>query len=93
MTDDANQKYEAQRNQEPRAVDSTITGNHLTGNYFPGQLPNQGQLPSIGAAVEIWIEQKDHAKQGMARKFDLKGAQAAPGHPHIGHVEGSGEIQ
>lgn len=41
---------------------------------------------------QIWIDKVDHAKQGMARKGDMTGARAAPGRPHIGHVEGSGEV-
>jgi hypothetical protein len=90
--DDNNKKFKAQRNQEPLTIDTSTTGNHATGNLLGGAAA-EGQLPDPQAASEIWIEQEDHAKQGMARKFDLKGAQAAPGHPHIGHDAGSGESQ
>jgi hypothetical protein len=90
---DDNHKYtKAQRNQEPMTIDTTTTGNHPQGNFLGG-LPNEGKLPPADAVADIWIEQEDQAKQGMARKFDLKGARAAPGHPHIGHDAGSGESQ
>lgn len=91
--DDNNKKFKAQRNQEPVTIDTTETGNHPTGNYLGGVTADQGRLPDPDAVADIWIEQEDQAKQGMARKFDLKGAQAAPGHPHIGHEAGSGESQ
>jgi hypothetical protein len=90
--DDKNQRFKAQRNQEPPTIDTTITGQHATGNYQGGTVPDQGKLPPLREA-EVWIEQDDHAKQRMARKLDLKAAQAAPDHPHIGKARGSGEIQ
>jgi hypothetical protein len=90
--DDNNKKFKAQRNQEPLTIDTTLTGNHPSGNYLGG-VPTEGRLPDPDAVADIWIEQEDQAKQGMARKFDTKGAQAAPGHPHVGHEPGSGEVQ
>jgi hypothetical protein len=93
MTDKNPKRFANQRNAEPKTIDTTLTGNHPTGNYITEE---QGiRLPEADAAAEIWIEQDDQAKQGMARGFrvDPKQAQAAPSHPHIGHVRGSGEIQ
>lgn len=91
MTDDANQGFKAQRNQEPITIDTSMTGNHPAGNYLRAE-EAATKLPPLEAA-SIWIEQRDHAKQGMARKFDMKNAQAAPGHPHVGPAQGGGEIQ
>lgn len=31
----------------------------------------------------IWIERDEQAKQGMARKENMRDAQASPSHPHI----------
>ncbi|HLN65545.1 MAG TPA: hypothetical protein VK464_28810 [Symbiobacteriaceae bacterium] len=91
--DDKNQRYKAQRNQEPITIDTDPTGNNPAGNYLGGVTADQGKLPPVESTADIWIMQEDQAKQGMARKFDTKHAQAAPGHPHIGHQAGSGESQ
>lgn len=40
------------------------------------------------ATGDIWITQEDQAKQGNARKFDSRNAEAAPDHPHIGGETG-----
>lgn len=93
LTDDANKRFKAQRNQEPQTIDTTETGNHPTGNYITPEAGVDALAPRIEATGLIWIEQEDQAKQGMARKGDMKHAQAAPDHPHIGHVRGSGESQ
>lgn len=93
MTDKNPKEFANQRNAEPKTIDTTLTGNHPTGNY---RMEEQDmQLPEAEAAAEIWIDQPDQAKQGMARGFrvDPKQAQAAPNHPHVGHEPGSGEIQ
>jgi hypothetical protein len=93
MADDNPKQSRAQRNREPKSIDTTLTGNHPTGNYRNEPISIAEQAPRIEATGVIWIEQDDQAKQGMARKTDLKDAQAAPGHPHIGHQAGSGESQ
>lgn len=84
--DEQNRRYP-----EPTTVDTTETGTHGRGNYRTEEGIN---IPEPTAEMtEIWIEQDDQAKQGMARKFDFKHAQAAPDRPHVGHVPGSGESQ
>lgn len=88
-TPQTNQRTKEQKQQEPITIDVTTSGTHPAGNY---KSEDDIQFPSI-KNTEIWIEQEDQAKQGMARKFDLKHAQAAPDHPHVGHVPGSGESQ
>lgn len=93
MSDDLKKATQAQRNQEPVAVSTTLTGNHPTGNYITPKADLDAIAPQIKAEGLIWIEQEDQAKQGMARKGDMRNAQAAPSHPHIGHVRGSGESQ
>lgn len=91
--DDNNKQFKAQRNREPLTIDTTLTGNHPRGNYQSGPVDFAQLDQRIRQDGLLWIEQEDQAKQGRARKFDFKNAQAAPGHPHIGHVPGSGEIQ
>lgn len=91
--DKGTKQFKNQRNQEPMTIDTTLTGNHPGGNYLGSVMEDQGRLPPPAAVADVWIEQEDQAKQGMARKSDMKGAQAAPGHPHIGHEAGSGESQ
>ncbi|MFZ5817002.1 MAG: hypothetical protein ACOY93_17200 [Bacillota bacterium] len=93
MSDDLKKETPAQRNQEPRAVSTTLTGNHATGNYLTPQADVDAVAPSIQANGLVWIEKEDDAKQGMARKGDMRNARAAPDKPHIGHVRGSGESQ
>lgn len=93
MVDDNQKRYSAQRNREPKSIDTTLTGNHPTGNYRNEPMSIAEQAPRIEATGLLWIEQDDQAKQGMTRKANLQGAQAAPGHPHIGHKAGSGESQ
>ncbi|HYG58003.1 MAG TPA: hypothetical protein VD902_08080 [Symbiobacteriaceae bacterium] len=92
MSDDADKGFKAQQNQEPVTIDTTMTGNHPAGNYIRSEEAVAETMPPLQAA-SIWIEQRDHAKQGMARKFDMRNATASPGRPHVGHVPGSGEIQ
>ncbi|HEY3363773.1 MAG TPA: hypothetical protein VGK74_01800 [Symbiobacteriaceae bacterium] len=79
-----------ERYSEPVTPDTTPTGTHGAGNYIMDE--GVGPLPDP-SVTEIWIEQEDQAKQGKARKFNFKRAQAAPDRPHIGHVPGSGESQ
>lgn len=89
-----NQEHnQEQRNQEPRTIQTTTSGTHPAGNLLTPADDVDQLAPSIEATGLIWIEQEDQAKQAMARKSDMKGARAAPDHPHIGHVEGSGEVQ
>jgi hypothetical protein len=91
--DDLNKRTKAQRNQEPETIDTTLTGNHPRGNYMTPQQPATELLPRVEATGLVWIEREDLRKQGMARKGDMKNAQAAPNRPHFGHTRGSGEIQ
>jgi len=81
------------RKNEPQTIATTTSGTHPAGNYGGPGAQDGISLPPPEKAAEIWIEKEDQAKQGMARKFDLKGAQAAPGRPHLGHAPGSGEAQ
>lgn len=91
--DDKNRRFKQQRNQEPETVDMDLTGTNPAGNSLGPEMSIAEQVPRIEATDLIWIEQADQAKQGMARKVDMRNASAAPNHPHIGHVPGSGEIQ
>lgn len=91
--DDKNQRHKNQRNQEPQAVDVTPTGTHAAGNTLTPSADVDALAPQMEAEGLLWIDQEDQAKQGMARKGDRRHAQAAPSHPHIGHVRGSGESQ
>ncbi|MGE5675413.1 MAG: hypothetical protein ACM3XM_16305 [Mycobacterium leprae] len=77
MTDELNRKFEQE---DPKIVDTDIIGTHTTGHY-----PADGsiEMPSPDVA-KLWIEREDQAKQGMARKVDMKHAQASPSHPHEG---------
>jgi hypothetical protein len=93
LADDKNQRAKASRNMEPQTIDTTVTGNHPAGNLLTPAADVDGLAPRIEATGLIWIEQGDQAKQGMARKGNMKNAQAAPDHPHVGHVRGSGESQ
>lgn len=93
MSDDLNKATRAQRNKEPQTIDTTLTGNHPSGNYLTPTADVDALAPRIEATGLIWIEKEDEAKQGMTRKGDMRNAQAAPDHPHIGHVRGSGESQ
>lgn len=93
MSDDLNKATKAQRNQEPQTISTSRTGTHATGNHLTPQADVDAIAPRIEATGLVWIEMDDEAKQGMARKGDMKGARAAPDHPHIGHVRGSGESQ
>lgn len=88
--DDANKKFKNQRDDEPTVVDTTETGNHPRGNYLNG---GKMGLPNPDEAKDIWIEQEDQAKQGMARRLDASNAQASPGHPYIRNSQGGGEVQ
>jgi len=88
-----NKATKAQRNQEPRTIDTTTTGNHPTGNYLTPSADVDSLAPQLETEGLIWIEMEDQAKQAMTRKGDMRNAQAAPNHPHIGHVRGSGESQ
>lgn len=87
-----NEKTSTRRHQEPHTIDTTPTGNHPAGNYLGSDMLDEGRLPDPAAASEIWIDQTDHAKQGMARKSNLREATAAPNHPHVGHSPGSGDM-
>lgn len=67
---------------ESLIVDTTTTGTHPTGTYTQG-------TPSVHDSARqwrdgmVWIDQDDHAKQGMARRGDPEHAVAAPDHPHL----------
>jgi lipopolysaccharide export system protein LptC len=93
LTDDKSVKSRAQRNQEPQTIDTAATGSHASGNSLTPAADVDTIAPRIEATGLIWIEQEDQAKQGMARKGDMRQARAAPDHPHVGHVRGSGESQ
>lgn len=93
MSDDLNKATQAQRNQEPQTIDTTVTGNHPTGNSLTPPADIDTIAPRMEATGLVWIEREDLRKQGMARKGDMKGARAAPNHPHVGPVRGGGEIQ
>jgi|GEM_PF-2975565 len=93
--DEKGKRLKEQRYSEPLTVDVTTTGTHATGNYLgPEERAEPGALPPLEVA-EVWFEQKDHAKQRNERglRVEMKRASAAPGHPHIGHDKGSGELQ
>lgn len=93
MADDLNKATKEQRNQEPQTISTTLTGNHPTGNHLTPKADVDALAPRIEATGLVWIEKEDMRKQGMTRKGDMRNAQAAPDHPHIGHVRGSGESQ
>ncbi|MDF2627984.1 MAG: hypothetical protein K0R39_1815 [Symbiobacteriaceae bacterium] len=90
MTDKSHVRFKNQRNEEPTTIDTDNTGTNATGNYLNG---GKMGLPNPDHARDIWIEQEDQAKQGMARRDDLSRAQAAPGHPYIRDSRGGGESQ
>lgn len=90
MADKSHVRFKNQRNEEPETIDTTLTGNHPQGNYLNG---GKMGLPNPDQSRDIWIEQEDQAKQGMARRDDLSRAQAAPGHPYIRDSRGGGESQ
>jgi len=81
------------RKNEPKTIATTTSGTHAAGNYGGPGSQDGISLPPPEKTADIWIEQEGQAKQGMARKVDLKGAQAAPNRPHLGHVSGSGDVQ
>jgi hypothetical protein len=83
----------SKRKHEPVTIDTTTTGNHAAGNYLTPTDDVSEIAPHISADSLVWIEKEDQAKQGMARQGDMRSARAAPDHPHIGHVEGSGQVQ
>ncbi len=91
--DDANKKNKVQRNQEPGAIDMDPTANIPMGNTLTPTLSPGAQAKNLEQDGLLWIEQEDQAKQGMARKGDMRGARAADNHPHVGHTPGSGESQ
>lgn len=83
----------SKRKREPVTIDTTTTGNHAAGNYLTPPADVSETAPQLLDDSRVWIEREDQAKQGMARKGDMRTAQAAPDHPHAGHVEGNGEVQ
>lgn len=91
--DDNNKRFKAQRNQEPAAIDTDPTAIRPAGNSLTPTLSAGAQAANLEQDGLLWIEQEDQAKQGMARKGNMRGARAADGHPHIGHTPGSGESQ
>lgn len=86
--DDNNKRHPNQRNDEPGVIDTTLTGNHPTGNYRQEDRPLADKAKEMKADGLVWIEEEDLAKQGMARKGDMKHAEAVPDHPHIGPLAG-----
>lgn len=79
------------RRNEPKTIPTTTGARAAANSVGPGAAADV-QLPPLSAA-DVWIDQGNQAKQGMARKSNLKGAQAAPNHPHLHHAPGSGETQ
>lgn len=91
--DDNNKRSAAQRNQEPGAIDTDPTAVRPAGNTLTPTLSPGAQAANLQQDGLLWIEQEDQAKQGMARKPDMRNARAAENHPHLGHTRGSGESQ
>lgn len=69
------------RRQEPEAVRTSVTGTHATGHHL-NEAAERGRRAEVPAEGLVWIEQEDQAKQGRARKGDLRSATAAPDRPH-----------
>ncbi len=91
--DEDNKQRRARRNREPVAIDTTVTGNHPSGNTLTPEMSVEERTERIGETGLIWIDQEDHAKQGYARREDLRKARAAPDHPYIRNAKGGGESQ
>lgn len=89
--DEKNQRFKAQRNEEPGAIDSDPTGNLPGGNTLTPTLSASAQAKNLQQDGLIWIEREDQAKQGMARKGDMRNARAADNRLHFGHTPGSGD--
>jgi len=70
------------RNREPEAVSTTVTGTHASGHHL-NEAAEQGRAAEVPTDGLVWIEREDQAKQGMARKGDMRNAQAAPDRPHL----------
>lgn len=83
----------AEQQNEPTTISTATTGSHATGNY-PLE-PAEHEAAELDQPTEgmIWIERKDQAKQAMARKGDMRSAQAAPDHPHLAERSRSGGRQ
>lgn len=89
MVDDKNRQFSAQRNQEPIFPDVSTSGTHGTGNFRTGpDVPFAQKAARIIEDGLAWIDQDDHAKQGMARQGEPAEAEAAPDHPHVGDLQG-----
>jgi len=83
----------AEENREPRTISTATTGSHATGNYLNETAEQDELAMDIGTEELVWIEREDQAKQGMARKGDMRNAQAAPDHPHLAQRDRSGGRQ
>lgn len=70
------------RNHEPEAAKTTVTGAHAAGHHL-NEAAEFGRAAAVSTDDLAWIEREDQAKQGMARKGDMRNAQAAPDRPHL----------
>jgi len=81
------------RKHEPGSVSTSLTGTHATGHHLNEAAERDKAATDVPMEGLVWVEKEDQAKQGMARKGDMRGATAAPDRPHLPGRPGQGGRQ
>jgi len=72
-----------ERKNRHESVRTTVTGTHAAGHHLTDRAVRGEVDPEVPTEGLVWIEREDLRKQRMARKGDMRDAQAAPNHPHL----------